>query len=343
MLVLMKPDATAEQIESVKEKVRVMGFTPHGIPGAQRVAVGITGNRGPIEADLFIGMPGVADALRVSQPFKLVSRDVKPEDTVVDVGGIRVGGPQVVVMAGPCSVESEKQLLQAAEAVRAAGASFLRGGAYKPRTSPYEFQGLREDGLKLLAKARQETGLRIVTEVKDTETAELVAQYADVLQIGARNMQNFSLLERAGELGKPVLLKRGLSATVKELLMAAEYIASRGNYQVILCERGIRTFETATRNTVDINAIPVLQSLTHLPVLLDPSHGIGIRQHVPAIARAGVAAGADGLIVEVHPRPEEALSDGFQSLAPPEFASLMKQVEQIAHAVGRGVAQPAAR
>jgi len=338
MLIVMTSEATEAQVETVKNKVRVLGFTAHSIPGAQRVAIGITGNSGPIEPAEFAALPGVAEALRVSQPFKLVSRDVKKEDTILDVGGIQIGGNAVVVIAGPCSVESEQQLMAAAHAVKASGAHMLRGGAYKPRTSPYEFQGLREDGLKLLAKARAETGLKIVTEVKDTDTVDLVAEYADVLQIGARNMQNFSLLERVGELRKPVLLKRGASATIKELLMAAEYIVSRGNYQVALCERGIRTFETSTRNTLDINAVPVLKALTHLPVLFDPSHGIGIRAHVPAVARAGIAAGADGLIVEVHPRPEEALSDGAQSLTPPQFDALMKQITLIAQAVGRKVA-----
>jgi 3-deoxy-7-phosphoheptulonate synthase len=290
-----------------------------------------------VDADLFITMPGVADAIRVSQPFKLVSREVKQEDTIIDVGGIPVGGPSITVMAGPCSVETKDQILEAAHAVKAAGAVFLRGGAYKPRTSPYEFQGLREEGLKLLALAREATGLKIITEVKDTETLPLVSEYADMLQIGARNMQNFSLLERVGETRKPVLLKRGPSATIKELLMAAEYIVARGNSNVALCERGIRTYETATRNTLDINAVPVLKGLTHLPVIVDPSHGIGLRMHVPAIARAGVAAGADGLIIEVHPCPEKALSDGQQSLSAPEFEKLMREVRGIAGAINRPI------
>jgi 3-deoxy-7-phosphoheptulonate synthase len=314
-----------------------MGLSPHSIPGTTRVAIGITGNKGPLEADLFITMSGVADAIRVSQPFKLVSREVKESDTIIDVGGVPLGGDSVSIMAGPCSVESKEQILETARIVRAAGAVFLRGGAYKPRTSPYEFQGLREDGLKLLALAREETGLKIVTEVKDTETVPVVAEYADVLQVGARNMQNFSLLERLGEIDKPVLLKRGLSATIKEMLMAAEYIVSRGNNKVALCERGIRTFETSTRNTLDINAVPVLKSLTHLPVIVDPSHAIGLRKHVPAVARAGVAAGADGLIIEVHPDPDKALSDGQQSLTGPEFDQLMKEIRGIALAIGRSV------
>jgi 3-deoxy-7-phosphoheptulonate synthase len=337
MLVVMKPHATQAEIDAVVERIRSLGLTPHPIPGAQRVAIGVTGNRGALDTEGFATMAGVADAIRVSQPFKLVSREVKEEDTVIDVGGARIGGNAIAVMAGPCSVESKEQLLEAARAVKAAGATFLRGGAFKPRTSPYEFQGLAEEGLKLLALAREETGLKVVTEVMDAETLPAVAEYADVLQIGARNMQNFSLLKQVGSLQKPVLLKRGPSATLKEWLMAAEYVVSRGNYQVALCERGIRTFETMTRNTLDLNAVPVLKALTHLPVVVDPSHGIGLRPHVPAMARAAVAAGADGLIVEVHPRPEKALSDGHQSLTPAEFGDLMRQVRVIAGAVGRAV------
>jgi 3-deoxy-7-phosphoheptulonate synthase len=282
-------------------------------------------------------MPGVREAIRVSQPFKLVSREVKEEDTVIDVDGVRVGGKAITVMAGPCSVESREQILETARAVKAAGATILRGGAWKPRTSPYEFQGLREEGLKLLALAREETGLKVITEVMSTDTVDLVAEYADILQVGARNMQNYPLLERLGQARKPVMLKRGLSGTIKEWLMAAEYIVAKGNPRVMLCERGIRTFETATRNTLDVNAIPVVKALSHLPVIVDPSHGIGIRKHVPAIARAGIAAGADGIMVEVHPRPEKALSDGHQSLAFPEFEELMRQVRVIALAIERPV------
>jgi len=337
MLVVMKPHATQQEIDAVEERIRSLGLTPHSIPGAQRVAIGITGNREPLEPGHFTAMPGVADAIRVSQPFKLVSREVKEEDTVIDVGGARLGGPEIAIIAGPCSVESREQLLEAAHAVKAAGARFLRGGAFKPRTSPYEFQGLGKQGLELLALAREETGLKVVTEVMDPDDLPMVAEYADVLQIGARNMQNYPLLRRLGSIGKPVLLKRGLAATLKEWLMAAEYVVSSGNYQVALCERGIRTFETMTRNTLDLNAVPVLKSLTHLPVIVDPSHGIGVRRHVPAMARAGIAAGADGLIVEVHPCPEQALSDGHQSLTPGEFDELMRQVRVIAGAVGRGI------
>jgi len=337
MLVVMKPQATPAQIAAVEEKIRSLGLSPHAIPGAQRVAIGITGNKGALDPAMFEGLPGVADAIRVSQPWKLVSREVKEEDTVIDVGGVPLGGPAIRVMAGPCSVESREQILETARAVKESGATFLRGGAYKPRTSPYEFQGLGEEGLKLLALAREQTGLKVVTEVMDVEDLPLVSEYADVLQIGARNMQNFSLLRRVGKSEKPILLKRGPSATIREFLMAAEYLLSQGNYRVALCERGIRTFETMTRNTLDLNAVPVLKALTHLPVVVDPSHGIGLRRHVPAMARAAVAAGADGLIVEVHPVPEKALSDGQQSLTPGEFAELMTQVRVIAGAIGRPV------
>src|SRR6266511_106338 len=318
MRVVMKPHAAQAEIDAVVEKIRTMGLAAHPIPGAERVAIGITGNKGGLEPGQFETMPGVADAIRVSQPFKLVSREVKEEDTVIDVGGVPLGGREIAVMAGPCSVESKEQILEAAHAVKAAGARFLRGGAFKPRTSPYEFQGLAEEGLRLLALAREETGLKIVTEVMDVENLPMVADYADVLQIGARNMQNFSLLKHLGNVRKPVLLKRGPSATLKEWLMAAEYTLSRGNYQVAEAPRfrstGLRTFETMTRNTLDLNAVPVLKSLTHLPVMVDPSHGIGLRAHVGAMARAGIAAGADGIIVEVHPHPDKALSDGQQSL-----------------------------
>jgi 3-deoxy-7-phosphoheptulonate synthase len=338
MFVTMKPHATDAEFEAVVERIRSLGLTPHPISGTERRVVAVIGHTSGIDPDDFAVLPGVAGAMRVSQPFKLVSREVREEDTVIDVGGVPLGGRDIVVMAGPCSVESREQILETARAVRGAGAVFLRGGAYKPRTSPYEFQGLREEGLELLALARQETGLKVVTEVMNTETVPLVAEYADVLQVGARNMQNYSLLERLGAIDKPILLKRGLSATIKEWLMAAEYIVSKGNPKVALCERGIRTFETMTRNTFDINAIPILKALTHLPIVADPSHGIGLRAHVPAIARAAIAAGADGLIVEVHPRPDKALSDGHQSLTPAEFESLMRQARVIAGAVDRPLA-----
>ena len=337
MFIAMKPHATQADFDAVVEKVRSLGLTPHPISGAERRVVAVVGNTGAVDPDDFAMLPGVAEALRVSQPFKLVSREVKEEDTVIDVDGVQVGGRAITVMAGPCSVESRDQILETARAVKTAGASILRGGAWKPRTSPYEFQGLREEGLKLLALAREETGLKIVTEVMSTDTVPVVAEYADILQVGARNMQNYPLLERLGQIRKPIMLKRALSGTIKEWLMAAEYIVAKGNPNVMLCERGIRTFETATRNTLDINAIPVLKSLTHLPVIVDPSHGIGIRKHVAAIARAGIAAGADGIMIEVHPRPEKALSDGHQSLAFPEFDALMREVRVIALAIERPV------
>jgi 3-deoxy-7-phosphoheptulonate synthase len=337
MFIAMKPHATEAEFDAVIEKVRTLGLTPHPISGTERRVVAVVGNTGAVDPDDFAMLPGVAEALRVSQPFKLVSREVKEEGTVIDVGGVKVGGRAIVVMAGPCSVESRDQILETARAVKKAGASILRGGAWKPRTSPYEFQGLREEGLKLLALAREETGLKIITEVMSTDTVPLVADYADILQVGARNMQNYPLLERLGQVKKPVMLKRGLSGTIKEWLMAAEYIVAKGNPDVMLCERGIRTFETATRNTLDINAIPVVKSLSHLPVIVDPSHGIGLRKHVAAIARAGVAAGADAIMVEVHPMPEKALSDGHQSLSIPEFEELMRQVRVIALAIERPV------
>ena len=335
MLVVMKHQATQAQIDAVTGRIRSMGLTPHTIPGSSRVAIGVTGNKGGIAVEPFADMPGVADAIRVTQPFKLVSREVKEEDTVIQVGSARIGGKAIAIMAGPCSVESEEQIVATARAVKAAGATFLRGGAFKPRTSPYEFQGLAEEGLKLLALARKETGLPIVTEVIDVESLPMVCEYADVLQIGARNMQNYSLLKQLGGVKKPILLKRGPSATIKEWLMAAEYILAAGNYQVMLCERGIRTFETMTRNTLDLNAVPVLKALTHLPVMVDPSHGIGIRAHVSAMARGAIACGADGIIVEVHPHPDQALSDGHQSLTPTQFGELVRQVAVIAGAVGR--------
>lgn len=338
MLIVMHPGATPEQVSAVEDRVRELGFSPHQIPGATRVAIGITGNKGAVDPGLFKYLPGVVDAVAISQPFKLVSREVRPDATVIDVGGRTIGGREIALMAGPCSVESEAQILGTARAVAAAGAQFLRGGAFKPRTSPYEFQGLKEDGLRLLARAREETGLRIVTEVKDTATLTQVAEVADVLQIGARNMQNFSLLEAVGELRKPVLLKRGPSATIKELLLAAEYVVARGNRQVILCERGIRSFETMTRNTLDLNAVPMLKHLSHLPVLVDPSHGIGVRHAVPAMARAAIAAGADGIIVEVHPDPDRALSDGAQSLTLPMFEQMVKELAAIARVMGRELA-----
>jgi 3-deoxy-7-phosphoheptulonate synthase len=329
MLIVMKPGATETQITEVLDKIKGLGLQGHPMPGQERTAIGITGNQGPVPKEAFGSLAGVAQTISVSQPYKLVSREMQGESTRVRVGDQEVGGGLFHVMAGPCSVESREQIFRAAEAVAQAGATFLRGGAFKPRTSPYAFQGLKEEGLRYLAEARERTGLQVVTEVKDTETLELVAHYADVLQVGARNMQNYSLLEAIGKVDRPVLLKRGMSATVKEVLMAAEYIFSNGNQRVILCERGIRTYETATRNTFDLGGMAVLRSMTHLPVIADPSHGIGIRSLVPSMARAAAAVGCDGLIVEVHPEPEVALSDGQQSLTPEEFEQMMHELKAI--------------
>jgi 3-deoxy-7-phosphoheptulonate synthase len=330
MLIVMTPEATAEEIAIVLARVETLGFTARALPGAQRTAIAVTGNEGPVPADRFESLGGVREVVRVSAPYKLVSREVKPEDTIITfANGVKVGGSGFEVMAGPCAVESREQILETARVVKAAGATFLRGGAYKPRTSPYAFQGLKEDGLELLAEAREATGLLVITEVKDTESLPLVAEYADVLQVGARNMQNFSLLEAVGRVQKPVMLKRGMSATIKELLMAAEYIVNAGNTQVMLCERGIRTFETMTRNTFDVAAIHMLRHLTHLPVIGDPSHGIGVWHGVPALARASLVAGAHGIIVEVHPSPADAMSDGPQSLKPYRFERMMRELGAI--------------
>jgi len=340
MLVLMKHEATKDDIERVKEKIRALGYVPHEIPGAQRVAIGITGNRGRLDPDLFLSMNGVLDAVPVSKPFKLVSREVKPENTVIRVGDEDVGGDSLTVIAGPCSVESRSQILEIAEQLREMGVRFLRGGAFKPRTSPYAFQGLKMEGLEYLREAAEKTGMYVVTEVKDTETLPLVAEHSDILQVGARNMYHFSLLERLGEIQRPVLLKRGFSATIEELLMAAEYIASRGNYNIILCERGIRTFETYTRNTLDLNAVPVIKKLSHLPIIVDPSHGTGAWDLVIPMALAAVIAGADGLMIEVHPNPEKALSDGFQSLQPEKLRILIERLKQLAPIIQRRTPEP---
>ena len=330
MLVVMQPEATPEEIEVVVNRVDSMGFQAKVLPGAQRTAVAITGNPGAIHPDHFASLAGVKQVVRVSAPYKLVSREVQPDDTVISFpNGVKLGGDHFHVMAGPCSVESREQIMETARVVRDAGATFLRGGAYKPRTSPYAFQGMKEEGLTLLAEAREDTGLLVITELMSVHALEQVAEYADVLQIGARNMQNFALLEAVGKAGRPVMLKRGMSATIKELLMAAEYVMNAGNSDVILCERGIRTFETLTRNTFDVGAIHMLKHLSHLPVIGDPSHGIGIWHGVPPVARAAVVAGADGLIVEVHPKPEDALSDGPQSLKPKRFRTLMREVEAL--------------
>lgn len=337
MLLVMKPDATLDDIDRVKEKIAAMGYAAHVIEGAQRVAIAITGNLEKINPERFNTLTGVEEAISISKPFKLVGRDVKREDSEIDVDGEIIGGRELAIIAGPCSVESAGQLFATAEAVKEAGAKFLRGGAYKPRSSPYAFQGMKAEGLSLLREAKERTGLKVVTEVKDILTLAAVAEVADMIQIGARNMHNFSLLEAAGEIRKPVLLKRGISATIEELLMSAEYIMDRGNHNVILCERGIRTFEPYTRNTLDLNAIPVVKKLSHLPIIVDPSHGIGAWDGVSAMALAGIAAGADGLIVEVHPDPPAALSDGYQSLKPARFRDLMEKVRQLAPIVERTV------
>jgi 3-deoxy-7-phosphoheptulonate synthase len=323
----MKPDATEEQIKDVCESIRRYGYKPHLIQGEERVVIGAVGhgsNKDHLQN--LRSAPGVADVVPILKPYKIVSREMKPQKTVVRVGDLEIGGPQFIIMAGPCSVETREQLMETADAVKQAGAQVLRGGAYKPRTSPYDFQGLEVEGLKLLAEARERTGLKIVTEVVTTEDTEIVAEYADILQVGARNMQNFALLKRLGGAGRPVLLKRGMSSTIKELLLSAEYIASHGNDQIILCERGIRTFETETRNTLDLAAVPVLNELSHLPVVVDPSHGTGRRSLIRPLAKASVAIGADGLIIEVHPRPQEAWSDGPQSLTFPMFAEIMDEL-----------------
>jgi 3-deoxy-7-phosphoheptulonate synthase len=330
MLILMEPGAQPDQIARVCDRVRELGFTPHEIPGSIRVAIGITGNQGAIPPENFLHLPGVAECVPVSKPYKLVSREVKPEPTVINVRGEKVGEGNLAVIAGPCSVESRDQIFRTAEVVAAGGAKFLRGGAFKPRTSPYMFQGLKEEGLRLLEEVRGAFDLRIVTEAKDTETLGAVAEVADVLQIGARNMQNYSLLEAAGRLRKPVLLKRGMSATMRELFMAAEYLLSLGNYQVMLCERGIRTFETMTRNTLDLAAVVMAKHHTHLPVIADPSHGVGIDWAVPPLAKAAVLAGADGVMVEVHPEPNRALSDGEQSLTFEAYRKLAAELADLA-------------
>jgi 3-deoxy-7-phosphoheptulonate synthase len=335
VIVVMKQGASRNQVVNVTARIEQMGCQAHISEGKERTIIGIIGNGRPLDRAQIELLDGVERTVPVLRPFKLTSRDFHPQDTIVPINGISVGGKKLVVMAGPCAVENEAQILEAARAVRSAGAHMLRGGAFKPRTSPYSFQGLGEDGLKLLARAREETGLAVVTEVMSPEQVPLVASYADILQIGARNMQNYALLHALGEAQRPVLLKRGMMSTVEELLMSAEYILSHGNDRVILCERGIRTFEKYTRNTLDINAVPLLKQLTHLPVVVDPSHATGKWELVSATSKAAVAAGADGLIVEVHPHPEEAMSDGAQSLKPEVFQRLMQDLQAIAQAVGR--------
>jgi 3-deoxy-7-phosphoheptulonate synthase len=326
MLIVMKADATERDVAEVERVITEMGYRPHTMPGASRTAIGITGNDKPVDITRFETLHGVAEAIRVTKPYKLVTLDLRPEKTVVKVGDAEIGGEELAIIAGPCAVENREQLFAIAEAVRRSGARFFRGGAFKPRTSPYAFQGLGEEGLKLLAEVREAFGLKIVTEAVDEASADLVDQYADVFQVGARNMQNFSLLKRAGRSRLPVLLKRGLSATVDEWLLAAEYIMAEGNYNVVLCERGVRTFAQHTRNTLDLAAVPAVQRISHLPVVIDPSHGTGKNHMVTPLARAGVAVGADGLIIEVHNQPERALSDGAQSLTLEQYEQLAEEV-----------------
>jgi 3-deoxy-7-phosphoheptulonate synthase len=339
MLVMMRRDATAEQVQAVCDAIQAMGFKPMPLPGATRTAVGLVGDDSQADGTHIEAMPGVGSVLYDSKPYKQVSREWKPEKTIVTLAtGVSFGGDEIPIIAGPCSVETEAQIVAAARMVKQAGAVALRGGAYKPRTSPYAFQGLGKPGLEMLATARAETGLAIVTEALDEAGAELVAEYADMVQIGARNMQNYALLRLVGRLGKPVLLKRGMSATITELLLAAEYILNEGNAQVVMCERGIRSFDTATRNVFDISAIPVVQKQSHLPMAADPSHGVGVRDLVPAAARGAVAAGADALIIEAHPEPDKAKSDGVQTLGPEAFTKLVADLRVIADATGRSIA-----
>ncbi|HTS89023.1 MAG TPA: 3-deoxy-7-phosphoheptulonate synthase [Gemmatimonadales bacterium] len=339
MLIVMHVDASEEEVRRVCETIEELGYAARPMPGKQRTTVGLVGNDGRVDSSRLEALPGVQEVIHVSKPYKQVSREWRPEPTVVRLPtGVTIGGEAVVVMAGPCSVESEAQILTAAEQVRDAGATVLRAGAFKPRSSPYSFQGLGIPGLRLLAKAREETGLSIVTEAMDPEGADRVAEVADIIQIGARNMQNYSLLKKVGRIGRPVLLKRGLAATIEELLLSAEYILAEGNPNVILCERGVRSFDAATRNLFDLSAIPVVKAASHLPIVADPSHGTGHREMVTPMARAAVAAGADGLLIEVHPNPDRALSDGAQSLYPEQFTRLMGEARIIAEAIGRRIA-----
>jgi len=329
MLIVMKPDASQSEIERVLEVIEALGFRGHALPGENRTAIGITGNRSAVDAAHFENLSGVADAIRVTQPYKLISKELRPEKSVVKVGNATIGGDELAIIAGPCALENHDQVFSTAESVSQSGAKFFRGGAFKPRTSPYAFQGLGVDGLKMLAEVRNSFGLNIVTEAMDEHGVDAVEKYGDCIQIGARNMQNFSLLRYAGKTRKPVLLKRGLSSTLEELLLAAEYIMAEGNYDVILCERGIRTFANHARNTIDLSIIPAVHRLTHLPIIVDPSHGTGHNYMVTPLARAGVAVGADGLIIEVHPRPEEALCDGAQALTLDGYRQLVEQVNSL--------------
>ena len=335
MIIVMKSRATTEQISGVVSRVESLGYRVHLSRGEETTIIGVIGDDRPIDREQFELLDGVEKTLPVLKPFKIASRDMHPQDTLIPLNAVQVGGPQIAIIAGPCWVESRQQIIEAAHAVKEAGATALRGGAFKPRTSPYSFQGMGEEGLQLLAEAREATGLPVVTEAMSPDQIPLVEKYADVIQLGARNMQNYALLNAAGDARKPVLLKRGMMSTIEELLMSAEYILAKGNTQIMLCERGIRTFEKYTRNTTDINAVPVLKQLTHLPVILDPSHGTGKWEYVSAVSKAGIAAGADGLIIEVHPDPTKALSDGAQSLKPEKFAQLVRDIRRVAEAVDR--------
>ncbi|MDA8174160.1 MAG: 3-deoxy-7-phosphoheptulonate synthase [Nitrospiraceae bacterium] len=339
-IIVLKPSATEEELKHITKKLESMGLRAQVSKGTERTILGVIGDTSKTTEEVensVRAMPGVENTVRVLKPYKLASREFRKAPTVIKSRGVIIGGKKINVMAGPCSVENKAMMVDVAKKVKSAGADFIRGGAYKPRTSPYSFQGLGEEGLQYMAMAREKTGLPVVTELMDPRDMEVMEKYCDIIQIGARNMQNFRLLLEVGKSRKPVLLKRGLSATIKEWLMSAEYIMSQGNHDVIMCERGIRTFETATRNTLDLSAVPVLKSLTHLPVVVDPSHGVGYRHLVAPMAKAAIAAGADGLMIEVHPKPEEALSDGEQSLRPDEFKKLMKELQAVAHAVGREI------
>ena len=337
MVIIMGLDAPRTDIEKVKQRIESLGCTPHEIPGATKLAIGITGPTNILNREDFLVMPSVQDAVRVSKKFKLVSRMMKPEDTVIQWDNASVGSKELMIIAGPCSVESRDQIFDVAGQLKEMGIKFLRAGAYKPRSSPYAFQGLKEKGLEYLADVKKELGLKIVTEVLNAQNIPAIVEVADILQIGARNMQNFVLLEEVGKTQKPILLKRGMAATVEDLLLSAEYITAQGNYNILLCERGIRTFETSTRNTLDLNAVPVIKKHSHLPILVDPSHGVGIQDKIAPMALAGVAAGADGLVIEVHHKPEEALSDGAQSLTPKMFKDLLEKIKLIAPIVGKEV------
>ena len=335
MIIVLKPHATETQIRHIVTKVKSLGLKPMISQGAERTIIGVIGEEDILRVQPLEVFPGVEKVMPILAPYKLVSREFKPADTVIDVEGVKIGGKKIIVMAGPCAIESFEMLLSVGRSVKKSGASILRGGAFKPRTSPYSFQGLGEEGLKFLVEAKKKTGLPIITELMDVRDLELVERNADIIQIGARNMQNFDLLKEVGRSKKPVLLKRGMSATIKEMLLSAEYILQNGNFNVMLCERGIRTFETETRFTLDLNAVPLIKNLSHLPVIVDPSHGTGRWGLVPPMAKAGIAAGADGLIIEVHPKPEEALSDGPQSMLPEKFSKLMEELRRVAKAVGR--------